>query len=990
MTDVVELRPTDGSTEPLATHVQPRAHAGQGLARDVCPGSLIPAHPLDQLPAPGSPGAPPPAAPAARLRSPVFEAHLVSIIVSKARTPFDYEISGPAIELAVETVSQLYPHIRFTHVYRNGSNRCTPDEAGYLAAEEHCRRPVTAFIGPGCSEALTSLGRMAAKWNVPVLTSGGSSQLLGDKKVFSTLTRLSHTMDDLKQLIRRVFIKYQWRNIAVIYNEEWSYSRLLGTALRRRFDGPDRLHIEHYPFRADASPNKIRQLLTSAAEQARVFLLAAQGDSIRSLLLEAHSLGFNNGEFAFLTVEPFRSKTLGNFGWHREGDSEDRNEVTTPVVTGLYDSVIIYAWAVDQVLRSGGDPSNGVQVTRVIWNNTISGGISGIIKINSYGDRESDYTVTDINPSTGDWEEVAHWSGAEGVLIEVHDVWWPGGGAAPANQPLCGYAGDRGPCRPLEVTDPLVLSSLIVLLGLVALSVANVFLKPIGVSKLVVSKEMLLEFKQMRETSHDNLLYLHGALQFAGRVYFVTDYCSKGSLGHFLRNSPLKLDWSLRRAIVFDIVSGLDYLHHSEIGSHGSLTSSDCLLNGRFTVKLTGFGMGSVRAQMPPNVRPEFIAQYVTISERLLWVAPENLRDQEKPRVATGDIFSFAIILQEIATRTMPYGHMTPLEPPDVLEILQRVRAGTTPPFRPEVSRDLVDEAHFELMRQCWDELPHQRPTAAALKRQLTRTVKASPNLLDALLERMERYVSNLEDLVEEKSAAFLEEKRRSEELLYQVLPRYIAEQLKQGKQVRPENFESVTVYFSDIVEFTALSAISTPIQVVDMLNGLYTLFDRIISNYDVYKVETIGDAYMVVSGLPVRNGNLHAKHICLMALSLLEAIKQFHVPHDPEKTLQLRAGIHTGPVAAGVVGLKMPRYCLFGDTVNTASRMETTGHAMNIHISSGTRDLLNSFGGFQAVPRGGVVMKGKGVMKTFWLLGYNQDVNTRDVIEDLGPVESE
>ncbi|XP_043203249.1 atrial natriuretic peptide receptor 1-like [Amphibalanus amphitrite] len=717
-------------------------------------------------------------------------------------------------------------------------------------------------------------------------------------------------------------------------------------------------------------------------------------------------------------------------------------EVTTPVVTGLYDSVIIYAWAVDQVLRSGGDPSNGVQVTRVIWNNTISGGISGIIKINSYGDRESDYTVTDINPSTGDWEEVAHWSGAEGVLIEVHDVWWPGGGAAPANQPLCGYAGDRGPCRPLEVTDPLVLSSLIVLLGLVALSVAliimsrlrskqlelkskwqihlsqltpcpednestydtgddhrpplwesatslpsrvsfrgsNVFLKPIGVSKLVVSKEMLLEFKQMRETSHDNLLYLHGALQFAGRVYFVTDYCSKGSLGHFLRNSPLKLDWSLRRAIVFDIVSGLDYLHHSEIGSHGSLTSSDCLLNGRFTVKLTGFGMSSVRAQMPPNVRPE----------RLLWVAPENLRDQEKPRVATGDIFSFAIILQEIATRTMPYGHMTPLEPPDVLEILQRVRAGTTPPFRPEVSRDLVDEAHFELMRQCWDELPHQRPTAAALKRQLTRTVKASPNLLDALLERMERYVSNLEDLVEEKSAAFLEEKRRSEELLYQVLPRYIAEQLKQGKQVRPENFESVTVYFSDIVEFTALSAISTPIQVVDMLNGLYTLFDRIISNYDVYKVETIGDAYMVVSGLPVRNGNLHAKHICLMALSLLEAIKQFHVPHDPEKTLQLRAGIHTGPVAAGVVGLKMPRYCLFGDTVNTASRMETTGHAMNIHISSGTRDLLNSFGGFQAVPRGGVVMKGKGVVKTFWLLGYNQDVNTRDVIEDLGPVESE
>ena len=87
-----------------------------------------------------------------------FEARLVSIIVSKASTPFDYEISGPAIELAVETVSRLYPHIRFSHVYRNGSNQCTPNVAGFLAAEEYCRHRVTAFIGPGCSDALMSLG----------------------------------------------------------------------------------------------------------------------------------------------------------------------------------------------------------------------------------------------------------------------------------------------------------------------------------------------------------------------------------------------------------------------------------------------------------------------------------------------------------------------------------------------------------------------------------------------------------------------------------------------------------------------------------------------------------------------------------------------------------------------------------------------------------------------------------------------------------------
>uniref|UniRef100_T1GMB8 Guanylate cyclase domain-containing protein n=1 Tax=Megaselia scalaris TaxID=36166 RepID=T1GMB8_MEGSC len=224
-----------------------------------------------------------------------------------------------------------------------------------------------------------------------------------------------------------------------------------------------------------------------------------------------------------------------------------------------------------------------------------------------------------------------------------------------------------------------------------------------------------------------------------------------------------------------------------------------------------------------------------------------------------------------------------------------------------------------------------------------------SENLMDDLLRRMEQYANNLESLVEEKTEQLSMEKRRTEELLYQVLPR------------------------PDIVGFTALCVQSGPMEVIDFLNDLYSTFDRIIGFYDVYKVETIGDAYMVGSGLPERNGDDHAREIALMALSILDAVKSFSIKHKPEYQLKIRIGIHSGPVCAGVVGQKMPHFCLFGDTVNTASRMESTGLPLKIHVSSATKYILDKFGTFKLELRGQVELKGKGTVTTYWLHGCSE-----------------
>ncbi|KAM6175606.1 retinal guanylyl cyclase 1 [Erethizon dorsatum] len=478
-------------------------------------------------------------------------------------------------------------------------------------------------------------------------------------------------------------------------------------------------------------------------------------------------------------------------------------------------------------------------------------------------------------------------------------------------------------------------------------------------------------FSKLRELRHENVaLYL--GLFLAGTadsptapgermLAVVSEHCARGSLHDLLAQRDIKLDWMFKSSLLLDLIKGMRYLHHRGV-AHGRLKSRNCVVDGRFVLKVTDHGHGRLLAAQrvlpePPN------------AEDQLWTAPELLRDPALERRGTlaGDVFSLGIIMQEVVCRSAPYA-MLELTPE---EVIQRVQS--PPPLcRPLVSVDQAPMECIKLMTQCWAEQPELRPSMDRtfdLFKSINKGRKM--NIIDSMLRMLEQYSSNLEDLIRERTEELEQEKQKTDQLLTQMLPPSVAEALKMGTPVQPEYFEEVTLYFSDIVGFTTISAMSEPIEVVDLLNDLYTLFDAIIGSHDVYKVETIGDAYMVASGLPQRNGQRHAAEIANMSLDILSAVGSFRMRHMPEVPVRIRIGLHSGPCVAGVVGLTMPRYCLFGDTVNTASRMESTGLPYRIHVNMSTVRILCALDqGFQIELRGRTELKGKGAEDTYWLVG--------------------
>ncbi|XP_060057432.1 atrial natriuretic peptide receptor 1 isoform X1 [Erinaceus europaeus] len=1007
----------------------------------------------------------------------------VAVVLPLANTsyPWSWARVGPAVALALGAARLPGWTVRTVLGSSEDSLGVCSDTAAPLAAVDlKWEHGPAAFLGPGCVYAAAPVGRFTAHWRVPLLTAGAPALGFGAKGEYALTTRAGPSHAKLGDVVAALHRRLGWqRQALVLYayrpgDDQPCFFVVEG--LYMRVQELLNVTVDHLEFTEGDRHHYVR-LLRTVQRKGRVVYICSPAETFRTLMLLALEAGLTGEDYVFFHLDLFGHSLQGAHGlaprkpWER-GDGQDdrarqayqvakiitykepenpeyleflqqlkhlaRKQFNFTVEDGLvntipasfHDGLLLYIQAVAETLALGGTVTDGEGITQRMWNRTFQG-VMGHLKIDSNGDRETDFSLWDMEPATGAFRVVLNYNGTSQELVAMsgRDLYWPGG-HPPPDIPRCGFDNEDPACNQDHLSTLEVLA-LVGSLSLLVVLITSFFIY----RKMQLEKELASElwrvrwedlqpsslekhlrntgsrltlsgrgsnygsllttegqpqvfaktaYYKMRDVQNEHLTRFVGACTDPPNICILTEYCPRGSLQDILENESITLDWMFRYSLTNDIVKGMLFLHNGAICSHGNLKSSNCVVDGRFVLKITDYGLESFRDPDPEQghtlyaiessrtVFPQALHPMIPAlwPAEKLWTAPELLRMASPPARGSqaGDIYSFGIILQEIALRSGVF-HVEGLDL-SPKEIIERVTRGEQPPFRPSLALQSHPEGLGQLMQRCWAEDPQERPPFQQIRLLLRRFNREnSSNILDNLLARMEQYANNLEELVEERTQAYLEEKRKAEALLYQILPHSVAEQLKRGETVQAEAFDSVTIYFSDIVGFTALSAQSTPMQVVTLLNDLYTCFDAVIDNFDVYKVETIGDAYMVVSGLPVRNGRLHAREVARMALALLDAVRSFRIRHRPDEQLRLRIGIHTGPVCAGVVGLKMPRYCLFGDTVNTASRMESNGEALKIHLSSETKAVLEEFGGFELELRGDVEMKGKGKVRTYWLL---------------------
>eukprot|EP00526_Cylindrotheca_closterium_P001767 CAMPEP_0113659478 /NCGR_PEP_ID=MMETSP0017_2-20120614/32381_1 /TAXON_ID=2856 /ORGANISM="Cylindrotheca closterium" /LENGTH=1078 /DNA_ID=CAMNT_0000574035 /DNA_START=785 /DNA_END=4021 /DNA_ORIENTATION=- /assembly_acc=CAM_ASM_000147 len=451
--------------------------------------------------------------------------------------------------------------------------------------------------------------------------------------------------------------------------------------------------------------------------------------------------------------------------------------------------------------------------------------------------------------------------------------------------------------------------------------------------------DFIEEMKTLTHLRHPNIITIMGAVIEKGSVpQLIMEFMEHGSLAEVLQNPTIALESELILRILQDIAQGVRFLHSCDPQViHGDLKSGNVLIDSTFRAKLSDFGFSG---RKPSNA-----------SGTPLWMAPELLTGKSL-NTTKSDMYAVGIIISEVVSREEPYHDETE----NTAELLHKI-ADRKEHKRPRLHINCPVKLR-KLIQFLWHHDPDQRPTASALDNRLK---ELDAHVLDKcsfsanLLRRSNKMIDPNDEV----------------DFLYQAFPRHVADVLRVGGKVEPESHNCVTILFSDIVGFTTIASKVEPIKVSQLLDRLYLKFDKLTQKHDLFKIETIGDAYMCAGNLAKDQSSDHVKRVALFANDAIQAASETLIDEeDPSMGyVHIRAGFHSGPVVSSVVGSLNPRYGLFGDTVNVASRMESNSDGGKVLCTKESAMLLVSQGSDVLVRlRGETPIKGRGKMTTYWV----------------------
>ncbi|WAR01721.1 GCY2-like protein [Mya arenaria] len=722
-------------------------------------------------------------------------------------------------------------------------------------------------IGPPCSAGLLGVAQLGSIWNLPVFSWVPDLLDFKDRDKYTTLVRLSGPLHYFSEIVRQTSIFFNWTDFALINDKQAPYEAV-AVALRD-FSRGQSYNIKSTKYVTEGTTDsEIQSMLLQIKKFARVIIFVVPWHMLRHYLLIAHKLGMANGEWAFLcvhgdlfTLKVIDEKIVSDWGWRRN-DTQDEiartifesviHIIMEPVLREdhyenfiefakqvavvnvslwdipfnhteldayapyLYDAMLTWADCVNYTMQRGGNPRDGKHIYNIVPKAVTSRGVTGAIVFDEpERNRMLNYRILDMRDDGTFYtllkfifkdDRNMDFDYDDKEKLEQKGRWPTKDGVPPANIPVCGYEGEMCVVEDYQnnyngtIIGASVSASVVLMLAIVVHMMLRRYRRQMTLQSMLwqvrfdeidfvtalMTGSIRNSFKNLSKRKPSSKMLKRRRINVTGlpNMKSITENGKKGSpeitmkaldsasmFGSvaFVRGNLTSVKrmqiptLNLTNCVLQQLNQGLELLHKSAIHFHGNLRSTNCVVDSRWTCKLTDFGVPTIREM------EKVAAQQATKDppwEKLQWMAPECLREERKEKCVDRqkvDIYALGIILKEV-----------------------------------------------------------------------------NLNMIDNMIVMLEKYANHLEDLVAERTSELDAEKAKTENLLYRMLPQTVAEELKLGRPIKAEHFDESTLYFSDIVGFTSICSNSTPIEVVNLLNSLYTLFDDIITRYDVYKVFTL------------------------------------------------------------------------------------------------------------------------------------------------------